>query len=459
MAVIYVSSVDGSNTDNGSSWALAKATLAGALAIANPGDHIHVDSNHAEALTTTITLDTIAGSLDNPVVVLSVNRSNDTRQDGALVSIAAASNAAITIGNNNGDGAFVFQGITFRCASTANSTANDINICFAASGNKSVEFLDCGFSIRAASTTAQMFLGRGDTAGIDGTRIKFRNCSFELTNANVSPGFFLLGICDVEMINPTFSYAGANKPSTLFAWNGGLSGGDVVIRDGDISGYDTAGGSIFNLDGNSAQVAITLKNLKISGTPAITSGSFVSDSSYILLRNVDSGDTISSFEYRTRLGTLTENTSVYATNGAEFAGAGISWEIATTSVCNEANPFVVPAMFTWNGSTSAQTATVEIARNSATALTDRDIWLELAYADSASFPNYANDNDRNSAPFIGSPANQASSSNGWTGLGGTNTQQSLDVGFTAAAEGLVEARVYVGLASATLFVDPRLKVA
>src|SRR3990167_2296817 len=48
MANIYVRSTDGSDADDGSTWALAKATLAGALAIATSADTIWVSQNHAE---------------------------------------------------------------------------------------------------------------------------------------------------------------------------------------------------------------------------------------------------------------------------------------------------------------------------------------------------------------------------------------------------------------------------
>ncbi len=53
MANIYVRSTDGNDADSGATWALAKATLGGALAIATSADTIWVSQNHAETAVAT----------------------------------------------------------------------------------------------------------------------------------------------------------------------------------------------------------------------------------------------------------------------------------------------------------------------------------------------------------------------------------------------------------------------
>jgi hypothetical protein len=105
---------------------------------------------------------------------------------------------------------------------------------------------------------------------------------------------------------------------------------------------------------------------------------------------------------------------------------------------------------------TAQTASIDLIRDNATALTDRDIWSDLDSAASASFPNYTYQTNRNAQPFTGSTANQPTSTATWTGTGGFSnpTKQKLQNAFTAAATGLLQSRVYVGKASETLYMDP-----
>lgn len=458
MAIKYVYSGAG-GAATGADWTNAYLTLAAATAAVSAGDLIYVASDHAEAAIAAIVLNTAASSLDNPVIVLSINRSNDTYLAGALVSIGSGTNASITISNNAADGAFVFRGITFRTASTGNNTANDIAIGNASNTNKTLTFIDCAFSIKATSTGAQMFLGNSAAAGADGVVIKLVNCSFELTNANVSNGFMQLGLADIEIVNPTITFAGATKPTALFGLvAAGLTAARIVIRDGDLSGFDTSSGFLFNVT-NISKAIVELSNLTVSATPALLTGSYLSDALSFTLRNVDSGDTKNVFEYRNRLGSLTENSSIYATSGFTFNGSGIGWQVITTSVCNEANPFVCPPLYRWNTGTASQTAAVEIARDgTATGYTDRQVWLDLAYAGNGTRPAYSIVSDRNTSPFIGTAVAQGTSSNGWTGLSGTNAQQKCAVSFTAADPGLIEGRVCFGVASGTLSIDPLIRL-
>jgi hypothetical protein len=176
-----------------------------------------------------------------------------------------------------------------------------------------------------------------------------------------------------------------------------------------------------------------------------------------LVRNCDSGNTTYTFQYNDRFGTLTADTSVYITSGgAVFNGNGASWKIVTTSSCNEANPFIVPKLFVWDTVLTSQTASIEIIRDNATALTDRDIWSDIDSAASASFPNYTYQTNRNTQPFTGTTANQPTSTATWTGTGGfTNAnKQKLQNAFTASAAGLLQSRIFVGVGSTTLYIDP-----
>src|SRR3990167_9027284 len=88
MATLYVRSTDGSDADTGATWALAKASLAGAFAAASAGDTIYVSQVHAETQASAMTL-TSPGTAASPVRVLCVN-------DAAEPPTALATTATVT---------------------------------------------------------------------------------------------------------------------------------------------------------------------------------------------------------------------------------------------------------------------------------------------------------------------------------------------------------------------------
>jgi hypothetical protein len=56
MANLYVRSTDGNNSDNGTTWALAKATVAGVAAIDAAGDTIYLSQDHNETTASSVSL-------------------------------------------------------------------------------------------------------------------------------------------------------------------------------------------------------------------------------------------------------------------------------------------------------------------------------------------------------------------------------------------------------------------
>jgi hypothetical protein len=228
------------------------------------------------------------------------------------------------------------------------------------------------------------------------------------------------------------------------------------MRDGDITSFATASSGLVNLS-NFSGGEILFKNLKKSATPTTTTGSWATGSTgSIILRNVDSGNTVNKFEVDNAQGTLTIDTSNYLTAATAFNGSPLSWKVVTTAAASPTNPFRSPWIELWNTNTSPQTLNIEFAQNSsATALTDVDIWSTQDYPNSGSFPSYALITNRNAAPITGTPVNQTSSAAGWTGLT-TPTTQKLANTFTAAANGLLQARVSIGAATKTVYINPGL---
>lgn len=447
MTTYFVSAVDGSNANNGTTWALAKQTVAGALAIPPAsGDTIVVDNAGTFTANAAITWTLINGNIS----IISVTRSG-------TVSFTPSAGATESVGTGNANwkvtqvatsNLYCF-GMTFL-GGTGGSSA--IITLMDASNPGVSEFASCLFNFPGNNSNNNLFIG-SQTRGCF-TRLK--DCTVTASGSRAGALIIPNG-GTIEIINPTISTTGATKPAVLF--QSPVSFRSITkVRDADLSGYATSGGAYVSVT-NLSMAAIEFENLKLSATPSLTSGTFPAGDGYLLVRNCDSGDTINTFQYQNAYGTLTQNTSIYVGADGQFNSAGISWQIVTTSSANQYAPFVTPYIEKWTTSTSLQTSEVQITYDNATPLTDQDIWSEIEFAGSASFPNYTYQTNRNAQPITGSTANQTSSSATWTGTSGfTNPQkQQLQNALTAAEVGLLRAKVYVGKATTTLYVSPDIE--
>lgn len=449
MTTLFVSAVDGNNADDGLSWANAKQTVAGALAIAASNDIIKVDSAGTFTATAAITWTPPAGN----VAIISVDRANsDAWLAGATESVGASNNN-FNIAGAAGSKMYVY-GMTINGGSN-NSVTCIIGLLTTSTVIAALEMRSCTINLNSTSTGATLLFGASAQIGQRSNPIRLRDCTLGIT-ASRAGTYALIQKAKVELINPTFNMAGATKPAILFAAGAAGDTGSIRIVDGDLTGYAVSSGAYFSV-ANFNTVSASIENCKISATPTLTTGTWPGGEGSILLRNVDSGDTLYTFQYVNSYGTLTADTAVFiTTGGAAFNGAGVSWKIVTSSLADEFSPFVTPQIAVWNTTTTAQTSAIEIIRDNATALTDRNIWSSLDFPASASFPNYTFQTNRNANPFTGTPANQPTSTATWTGTGGFSnpTKQKLENAFTAAEVGLLEAQIYVGVASTTLYIDP-----
>jgi hypothetical protein len=456
MTTYFVSSVDGNNADDGLSWANAKQTIAGALAVpVVAGDIVLVDSAHAFVATAAITWTPVTGN----IAIISVNRAGgDAWLAGASESVGAASNF-FRIANIGGSALYVY-GMTLNAGTNASSACDiDLLISGSATTFSKLTLDTCTLDLKAADANAQIVLGIASTGGAQrSSRIKMINSTIIVSGSRAGTAIALQS-SECEFINPTFSMTGATKPAALFGVMAINETGSIRVRDGDVTGYAVASSAYVSVT-NAAQARVIFENLKLSSAPTIISGTWPIGRGSITLRNCDSGDTTYTFQYITHCGTLTaENTDYVTTGGAQFNGAPIAWKIITTAACNEGLPFVLPPLSEWNTSTGAQTAAIEIAQvNGAAALTNRQIWSDLDFPASASFPNYTYQTNRNANPFTGTGAAHATSTNPWTvpNIGASPVLQKLENAFTAAETGLLKSEISVGIASTTLWLNPAL---
>lgn len=458
MATYYVSSVSGDNS-TGLSWATAKTSIAAALALATAnGDIIFVDSAHVFTSGAAISWD--IPTTNTHVSVISVNRNGSTttghsgRQTGAKETVgvnAAAFNICAVSAINQ---SFYCFGVYIEGNNGAG--ANTINIAPAAGGMSNIELDTCTLSTPGTGGSADIVLG--SSIGTRRSRILLRNCHSIGKNSNAATSaVFQLNIADVFISNLTFAYAGANKPTAMFKWSTG--GGWFEIVDSDLSTYNT--NAYVQVTNMISPVEAVLRNCRLHATPTHTTGTFPSNAlASVLFDNCDSGDTKSKFAYYTRQGTLLSTESIYANDGGVIDSLNVGWQIVTTSDCSEAFPFTTPWFYRRTTQTTSMNVGFRIAHDSATDLTDRNLWPEVSYVSDANFPKGTLQTGRNTSPHEGTGIDWPNNSDAWTGIGGfTNpNKQTVTVSLTPAEANTLRGRLNVGIASKTLYVDPLLRV-
>ena len=438
MADIYVRSTDGSDSDNGSTWGLAKATLVGAAAIDAAGDAIYLSQSHAESGGAVVAV--FAGTMANPVKIIA---GNDSAEPPIAVSAASLiSSSSITL-----SGSYYLYGLTLQAATSILPNAQ--------SASNSVTLDHC--SLITTGTTAGGFFSIGSANNITQKAVLL-GCTYKfggVSNIGCATG----GV--VEIKGGSF-ISGTSTPSA------GVFGGAASDRTGSrltIDGLDMTNlASTVNIF--RTFISPGLFQIRNSKLPASWSGSLcnatpLATGQRFEMHNCDSGDTNYRLWVQEYSGSIKTETTLVRTGGASDGTTGYSLVMATTANANASvAPLVSPEVSIWNDTTGgSKTVTVEILHDSATNLTDGEIWLEVQYLGTSGAPLGSFISDAK-ADILATAADQSASSETWTttGMSNPNTQK-LSVTFTPQEKGYIQAKVYLAKASKTVYVDPKLTVA
>ncbi len=436
-------------TNAGTSWTNAALTITAGLALVSAGDTILVKNTHAVTAGGAITWTPPAGGVAIISVTPSGGSSYSAFTAGAAESIGAFNNA-FTLASAAASGMYCW-GLTLNGAVGSFGTGT-ISISQTNSTSAYLEMVNCTFDLKSTNASGTMVLG---TTASESHGIRLRDCTF-ICSASRTGVYFTVGFAQIDIINPTFSMTGGSKPTLLIQPSGSTTDAIMVIRDGDASGFNTSSGAFLSLTTNQTGLALTFKNLKISATPTLTSGTWPGGIGSFTLRNVDSGNTDYVFDYIDSYGTLTATTATSKNSGGSFNSQAISWQIVTSTLATEFRPFVSPLIQVWDTSTSGQTPTLSVAQaTGSTNLNDRTAWFTLSAAASATQTDYTHFSGRNTQPFVGSAVDWAADSGAtWTGIS-SPVKQLLSLGtVTPARAGLLQGRLYIGAASVTVYVNP-----
>lgn len=437
----YVRSTDGSDADDGSTWALANATLVGAYADAAAGDRIYVSDNHSESTVGSITL-TSPGTAASPCQVLCGDDAAEPPTALAATAVVAATGgAAITFA-----GFTYYYGIDFQAGSGGSGSGSNINV-----GNVSPSWTrleNCVLSLLGTNANNRINLGAGVINAGDDMMAECIDTDFVFASASqgIKPAGHVLVRGGVAA--PT-----GTVPTTLV-----LPGADsyfhAVFRGVDLSALGS-GNNLVDVGGASASGKIIFENCKLGASVALTTGSVAGQGGVeVEVINCDSADTNYRYCKKVYQGEITHETTIVRTGGASDGTTAISRKMVSSANSKFYSPLVLDSVVLWNEDTGvAKTVTVEIVTDNVT-LTDAECWVEVEYLGTAGFPVSSFASDR-AADILATPANQASSTESWTTTGlATPVKQKLSVSFTPQEKGPVRVRVMLAKASTTVYVDP-----
>lgn len=430
----YVRSTDGDNASDGLSWANAKATLAGAASAASAGDTIYVSQAHAETSATDIAI-TFPGTRAAPTIVLCVD-------DGAEPPTTLATTGAIST-TSNAYVTFTAAGLyCYGLVVTAGNSTGNPRIRFG-TNNSAQTFEACQFAMGSTGSNAILDVQSNSQL------LTLNGCT--LTYSATGQRLNITGSGSVLVCNGC-TWAGSAVTQIIV-----INGWSAATFDGcDLSNA----ASSMNVTTSATVVSLVLRDCKLpSGWSGEVCSATASTPRAVFLHNSDNADTNYRTDFQTYLGRLTSETTLIRTGGASDGVTGLSWKVATNANPEFCDPFITPEIHAWNDSTgSSKTVTVEILHDSATNLTDAEVWLEVMSLNTSGYPLGTWTSDRK-ADYLASAADQADSSETWTttGMSNPNTQK-LSVSFTPQEKGVIVARVCVAKASKTLYVDPVLTV-
>jgi hypothetical protein len=437
MGNLYVRSSDGADTDNGSTWALAKATLVGAGAIDAAGDVIYLSSAHAESTTSAQTF-ACAGTPGNVSRVLSANDTAEPPTAGAN-GASITCTAAYTL-----NGSFYMQGVTFTCLSMS-------------LGNSSAtiqHFKDCTFRITAAGTSGvfqQNGLATSMNTILENPTFKFANSANRIGTAH-----------RMTIKGGQFDGAGST-PASIFAL--GLAspgrGGHVEISGMDFSAL-AASVNIVDASQTTSSSKFIMRDCKL---PASWSGLLVSSISSlpspgvrIEMHNCDSGDTNYRLDIVDYAGEIKSETTNVRSGGASDGTTALSWKMVSSANASYPSvPLESGEIAVWNDVTggSGIQIDVEILHDSLTSLTNAEAWLIALGVTTSGVPLGSNVSSIKSDTFAAA-ANISNSSATWTTTGLTNPKaQKLSVTMTPTKKGWIVLKVALAKASKTIFVCPK----
>ena len=424
----------------GSAWGAPFYSLLGATASGwmAAGDTLFLRNTHSVAYGAAATLPFGAGAVASPCKLLCTNATSMPPASGTLTTGALEyTNGAFTLQLGGAGVYWLMQGVTFTAGAGA-VTAN---------------LLLPGYASSSAPQLVNCTLGLGGTTGgilagntsIFSPPVRLTNCNLNFTAANQSIATYGFQVewngGAITGTAPTTLFS----PSTSRGFNGHIKNVDLSLVTGTlfaVTNFQLGRLEFWNCKLGSGVTMPGATNLGINW-PAIA------------FYNCDSGATNYRYFLSVYPGTVQHSTTYARTGGASDGTTALSWQITSNGNCSPVNTLTTDDIVEWNSLTSGtHTATVYLYSNAV--LTNANCWLELDYPSSASSPLGASVTSFAGQLVTGTGLTVDSST--WSGSALTY-KYAISVSFNPAAAGPLRARLYLGVASSTVYLDPLVTVA
>ena len=413
---------------NGSSWADAYTLFSQIAAVDVAGDVVYVAHDHNETTAGNINF-SIAGTVANPLKVICVDR-------GGSVPPVAADRRTTGIISTTGDfqivisGSSHWDGVCFTAGIGGTGQAH-LTLC---PTNHAARYDNCTLRLASTGSTSRLSAGSNSRSytELHNTTVSFSNVA---QGIQIGDGF--------KWYNTPSAIQGATIPTTLFIYVNSSSTGFVECHGVDLSAVGS-GKSIVMAEFNYQRYEFSDCKFDPAVTKVLTQPAHPGGPEMIFTRF---GSNYTTLAVKSA-GTLSEETIVVRTNGANDGTVSIAWKIVTSTYCSPLNSFECPSIAIWNDTIGVPiTATVE---GIAAALPyDNECWVEVQYlgADRGMIVT-----DKMES-YLATPAAQTTSSAVW---GGSTAPFKLGVTFTPQQKGWIYARVRVGKPSSTFYIDPKV---
>jgi hypothetical protein len=442
----YVRSTDGDNADNGSTVALANATLVGAMTDAAAGDRVWAATNHAESTAGAVSIG-MPGTLAAPVQIYCGDFASEPPTavtTGATVTTTGANSITIS-------GVGVIDGLKFYAA-TGSSSYTGITI--APSDGNYVHLRNCEMSLVGTNASGSFQLG--NTTGGTESRAFWEN---------VSVSFSATGQ-DVDLRHCRFVWsgggvlAGSSSPTTLVTLNGDtfdclLENLNLTELGASLRIFANSGGGVGTGKIRNCRMPATWDTNGLLGQPTAFNTRFE-------MWNCSSGDSIIRVRIADVMGELWDESTVVRTGGASDGATSYAYKMDTsTNASFPSNRFEGPEHMVFNTAVGSPiTLAVEVVHNgvgagSSGALQNDEFALEVSYPGTSGYPIYTKITSAKANP-VGSASDYTSSSETWTTTGlSTPVKQKMSVTFTPQEAGALIWRVVGFKASKGIYYCPK----
>lgn len=439
MSRFFVRSTTGNDSNDGLTWATARATIAGAIPLLVAGDDLIVADDYVEGGSTNRAW-AFPGTPALPNrLICAVAGQNPPVDQAFTASLRVTVGGSVTI-----TGSVLVYGLKIN-AGTSTTSSPTLGLANSTSLDAVQAYNDSELSIDSTgSSTSVVAIGSASTGNAARVRMLWSNVALRMS-----------AVGQMVSIQQEFNWrggkylAGAAAPSFLFRIGAQGRGAPVLIEGVD---FTEIGANTDLFSGAQANGRAVIRNCLFAPgwTGQIVQGT-IDPGFRAVMHNCDSGATRIRTAVAAFAGLLRSDTGVVKQGGASD-GASYSWRIETNAnptpglvgLESEEQAFVIPSAGT------PMTFAIDVLTDGVT-LTDADVWVEVQECGAPKSMFY-----RSRVAPLGTPKAIASSSATWAVSGMTAPrQQRVSLTFMPQTAGMALWKITLARPSTVMYVDPK----